>query len=392
MVAEPLAPRLTRAVAAFSARFGESPGWLGWAPGRINLIGEHTDYNAGLAMPAAIDRWVVVALSLPGGAGLRVRAEDYDADLELPAGSLPSPAQPSWVRFALGCIAEFGALHPLAGGLRAVVAGDVPLGAGLSSSAAVELAWLNALRAATGAPLADLDLCRMGQRVEHRHLGLCSGLLDQLASQCARAGHALRIDFADLAVRAVPLDLVGWTWAVLDTGVRRELAASAYRERVAECARGLAQARALDPAIRGFRDLTEAHLAALPEALASRRLGHVLAENARVCAMEGALAAGDGERAGALLSASHRSLRDAYAVSCPELDLLVGLAEAAPGCAGARMVGGGFGGCVLALVREEAWADFAGRVVPAYQARTGRESRALRFGLVQGAGSRRLRA
>jgi len=387
-VPDALVARLARAARAFAARFGSAPGWLGWAPGRINLIGEHTDYNEGLAMPAAIDRWVVVALGLRPGRRVTVRAEDFGEQLEVETGTLPGDGRPSWQRGALGCLAEFSR-HADPGGLAAVVAGDVPLGAGLSSSAAVELAWLNALRAATGALLSDHDLCRLGQQVEHRHLGLASGLLDQVASQLSRAGHAMVVDFADLAVGWFPLDLRGLAWAVLDTGVRRELAGSAYRDRVRECARGLAMARSLDPAVRRFRDLTPAHLAGLPDALPARRLGHVLAENDRVRAMQRALAGGEAGTSGAILRASHASLRDLYEVSCPELDLLVDLACGWPGCLGARMVGGGFGGCALALVREETWDGFEAWVARGYAAGTGRALRAWRFALVDGAGAAR---
>ncbi len=384
-----LEARLRRAVQAYQSYFGAPPRWLGWAPGRINVIGEHTDYNHGLAMPAAIDRWVVVALDLQEGGALELRSEDFDEQVTLPLGaSLPDDA-PSWQRYAVGCVAELRAEHPFAEGLRAVVAGDVPLGAGLSSSAAVELAWLNALRVALDAELTGLELARLGQRVEHEHLDLASGLLDQVASQLSRPGHLMVVDFAQLSLRWTPAELEGWTWIVVDSRVRRELASSAYRDRVAECARGLAAVQRFEPDLGGFRDLRPWHVQVLEETgheLPARRLTHLLAENRRVRAMERALARGDGVAAGGILLASHRSLRDDYEVSCEELDTLVRLATGWTGCEGARMVGGGFGGCTLNLLRSDRLHGFTEYLQQGYRACTGKQPRCWRFELVGGAG------
>jgi galactokinase len=383
---------LDRAARAYTARFGGAPRWVGWGPGRVNIIGEHTDYNQGLAMPAAIDRWVVVALGPRTRGGLAVRSEDFDDSFELEPGAELSPGAPSWQRFAVGCVVELTAAHPIPHGLQAVVAGDVPLGAGLSSSAAVEMAWLNALRLAAGASLDDLELARLGQRVEHDHLQLASGLLDQLASQLSRPDALMVLDFEDLSVSWVDGGLPGWDWLVVDSGVRRELAGSAYRERVRECADGLERAQRFDPDLEGFRGLRGWHLQVLEElghGLPARRLGHVLSENRRVLGMQGALARGDASLAGRLLRASHTSLRVEYQVSCAELDAIVDLCCAWRGCAGARMVGGGFGGCVLALVRRDAREGLPEYLAQAYGARFAHGLRCWRFGLVAGAGADR---
>ncbi len=373
----------------FRQRFGQPPAWMGWGPGRVNIIGEHTDYNEGLAMPAAIDRWVVVALRQRSDRSVLVRSVDLDAELRWELGAPLPERAPSWQRFVLGCLAELAALHPLERGLEALMMGDVPVGAGLSSSAALELAWLNALAAASAAEIPALELARAGQRVEHRHLGLASGLLDQLASQLSRPGRLMVVDFATMEQRWVEARLRGWCWVVVDSGVRRELAASAYRERVTECARGLARARSFDPDLTGPRGLRRWHLAVLAElgeAVSARRLGHVLSENQRVRAMERALATGDASSAGAILSASHRSLAEDYQVSCPELDLIVELLEGWRGCAGARMVGGGFGGCALALVRTGAIAGLEEYLRQAYAGQPW-TLRCWRFELVGGAGA-----
>ena len=381
---------IQRAVDAYRDRFGAEPGWVGWGPGRINIIGEHTDYNRGLAMPAAIDRWVVVAMSWRDDARLVLRSEDYDDELELEPGcSLPVRA-PSWQRFAVGCVAEWAALHPVGRGLQAVVAGNVPLGAGLSSSAAVEMAWLNALRAATGSEASDLELAMLGQRVEHHHLGLASGLLDQLASQLSRPGRLMVLDFATLGHRYTAAQLPGWSWVVVESGVRRELAASAYRERVTECAAGLEAARSLDAQLEDFEGLRPEHLDGIRDlglVVPAQRLQHVLAENLRVLAMERAIGGGDAREAGRLLLSSHDSLRDLYQVSCLELDLLVQLCMGSGVCAGARMVGGGFGGCVLALVRDSFASKLGESLAPAYAASFPHALRGWRIRLVGGAGS-----
>jgi galactokinase len=382
--------RLERVARAYGRRFGGSPSWVGWGPGRVNIIGEHTDYNHGLAMPAAIDRWVVVAASAREDRRLVVRSEDFGEELSAPLHATLPPSAPSWQRFVVGCVAVLAQARGFDRGVQAVVTGDVPLGAGLSSSAALELALLHPFAALIGETLDPWTAARLGQRVEHEHLGLASGLLDQLASGLSQSGRLMVVDFGDLSVRPVCNRLEGWAWLVVDSGVRRELAGSAYRERVAECAAGLAAARRADPGLVGFRGLTPRHLGALAEGglrVEARRLEHLVGENARVRAMQAALAAGDGEAAGALLLASHASLAQAYQVSCPELDRLVERCAGWSGCVGARMIGGGFGGCVLALVRCEALSGLVEHLAGETGAGGPPPRRGWRFELVGGAGA-----
>jgi len=381
-----LAERVERARRRFRARLGGSPAVVAWGPGRVNLIGEHTDYNQGLAMPAAIDRWVVVALRPRRDRRVQLWSEAFGESLSLRWGEPFAPTA-SWQRFVVGAMAVLDGPADIPHGWEGVLLGDVPLGAGLSSSAAVEVALLNALRALYEVQLEDLELIRLCQRIEHEHLGLHSGLLDQFASQFSRPGHLLVVDFDDLSHRHVPARLNGWTWVVLDSGVRRELAGSAYQQRVAECAEGLAWVRARHPAVRRFRDLSVDHLPEGP--VWARRLRHVIDENARVLATERALVRGDLDRVGELLIGSHRSLRDLYQVSCTELDVLVEEALAWTGCAGARMVGGGFGGCTLNLVRDDRVAGLVEAVGSAYQERTGWSTRGWRFRFVGGGGASR---
>jgi len=306
-------------------------------PGRVNLIGEHTDYNDGLALPFAIDRGVTVTAEPLGGDRIEARAVDLG---EEDAFALDDDtAGQGWRAFVRGTVTELREagheVHPC----RLTIEGDLPHGSGLSSSAALEAALCLAL---LEDPDVDrVELARLCSRVENDRVGAHTGLLDQLAVLCAEDGSALRIDFRDLAMTSVPLELGGWTLVTLDSGAAHEHAEGGYNERRAECA---AACEALG--IESLREATSAD--GLPTPL-DRRVRHVLTENARVDAMAGALAAGDLEAAGALLTASHASLRDDYEASVPEVERAVEALMSA-GAAGARMVGGGFGGSVLGLL------------------------------------------
>ncbi|MEA2311952.1 MAG: galactokinase [Solirubrobacteraceae bacterium] len=310
-------------------------------PGRVNLIGEHTDYNGGLALPFAIDRGVTVTFETGGEEIEAVAADLGERDAFDPAQ--PGRAE-GWRAFVRGTVAELRAAGHVVEGGRLRIEGDLPHGSGLSSSAALEAALCLALVEEPGERVALARLC---SRVENDHVGAETGLLDQLAVLCSREGHALRIDFATLDLAPVALELGDWRLVTLDSGATHEHAAGGYNERRAEC-------RAACEAL-GVETLSEARadgLGGLPPAL-RRRARHVLSENERVDAMTAALAAGDLEAAGRLLDASHASLRDDYEASVPEVEATVERLKAA-GAAGARMVGGGFGGSVLALLRPGA--------------------------------------
>ena len=329
-----------------------------FAPGRVNLIGEHTDYNDGLALPFAIAEGVTVRAHTYDGAGearggnpgrrVVAHALDLGEDYEL---VLPDPASRSgggWRAFVHGVAAELELAGVSLPGTELEIRGGVPRGAGLSSSAALAVALGLALLALAGVELDRRELARLCSRVENVWVGAHTGLLDQLASLFGATDTALCIDFADLAIEPVPLVLDGgWQLAILDSGERHDLATSGYNARRAECARAcellgiatLRQARSEDPA-------------RLPETLA-RRVRHVLDENARVRATVVALHAGDLARVGVLLCESHVSLREQYECSTPAVEAAVRRLRAA-GAAGARMVGGGFGGSVLGLFPPDA--------------------------------------
>ena len=347
------------------------------APGRINVIGEHTDYIGGLALPAAIDRHIVVGLRARSGHTV-IHSVDVPGtttvDWSTPITRLP-PGTADWVRYMVGAIAEFvahvggpnTAPQVVCAPFEGAVAGSVPRGAGLSSSAALCVAWMNALAAWSGHPLNDRTIVHLARRVEHRWLGVACGALDQTASQMGRVGRLLWVDFRSMAVD--PVLAGGLGWIVLDTGVRRGLAHSAYTERVRAVTDGLASIRERHAGVTHWRDLALHHLEGLD---GPRWLRHGITENARVEAMVEALGTDDVRAVGRLLNESHASLRDDYAVSCGELDAMARCARQEDGVYGARMVGAGFGGCVLAAAEAGAGKGVLEGVLGRYRAATGR--------------------
>jgi galactokinase len=303
------------------------------APGRVNLLGDHTDYTGGLVLPMAVDRATTVDL-VRGGTRVELTSgeEPEPAVVDLDVG-VPGSLSPVWSRYVGGVVA---AVRPSAGG-RGRVTSTVPVGAGLSSSAALEVA----LALALGFEGSPLELALACQRAEHLATGTATGIMDQLASAAGRRGHALLIDCGSLDVTPVPLP-PDVEVVVVDSGQRRRVAASAYEERRSDCE---AAAAVLGP----LREATVADVDALLDPRLRRRARHVVTENARVLDAVEALRAGDVAGAGRLMNASHVSLRDDFEVSTPALDGLVGRLTATAGVYGARLTGAGFGGCVVAL-------------------------------------------
>jgi galactokinase len=318
-----------------------------FAPGRVNLIGEHTDYNLGLALPFAIAEGITVQAGACHGETVRILADDLGESDEFALRD-PEPAQ-GWRAFARGMVAELRGAGVDVPGAEIRFAGDVRPGSGLSSSAALEVALCLALLALSDAAgtLDRLALARLCSRVENDWVGARTGLLDQLASLYGAPDTALAIDFRTLEVEPVPLRLHGWSLATLDSGERHVHASSGYNERREECARACELL-----GVKSLRDAPPGAESALPEPLA-RRVRHVLSENARVLAAREALIAGDLIALGELLDASHASLRDDYEISTPAVELAREQLRRA-GCAGARLIGGGFGGSVLGLFPPDA--------------------------------------
>jgi galactokinase len=319
---------------------------LAFGPGRVNLIGEHTDYNDGLCLPFAIAAGVTVVAS--DGPADRIEAHALDlGETDAFAIGDPDPGE-GWRAFVRGTAAELERAGHALEGATLRIRGDVPRGSGLSSSAALEVALALALLAHSGRPEPDRrDLARLCSRVENDWVGAQTGLLDQLAALFGQEGHAIRLDMRSLAVDPVAMDLGGWRFVTVDSGVEHAHAGSGYNARRHECAEAAAAL-----GVDSLRDATPEAAARLPDPL-DRRVRHVLAENARVDEAVAALDAEDLERIGALLDASHASLRDDYEVSVPEVDRTVERLRA-EGAAGARMVGGGFGGAILGLFPPDA--------------------------------------
>jgi galactokinase len=309
-------------------------------PGRVNLIGEHTDYNDGLCLPFAIARGVTVTAERIDGDDVIAHARNLNEEDSF-ALSDPPPAQ-GWRAFVHGTVAELRAASHAVPAARLEIEGDIPQGAGLSSSAALESALCLALLALADEEPDRLELARLGARVENEWVGAQTGLLDHLAALFSREGSALRLDIAAMELVEVPLDLGDWTLAVLDSKTPHDNAASGYNERRKECVRAAAQL-----GLDSLRAATLEDVPRLSEPL-DRRVRHVVEENERVDRAVEALAHEDLRELGALLDASHASLRDLYEVSTPELERTVNAMKAA-GAAGARVIGGGFGGSVLGL-------------------------------------------
>jgi galactokinase len=356
---------------------------LAVAPGRVNLIGEHTDYNDGFVLPMAIDRHVAVAFAPRADRILRVHATAFEQtrqlsldELEIRARTEPEKrsGRGGWFGYVVGVAwAMLGAGKSLRGANLAIVS-DVPTGAGLSSSAAVEIGVARAL-----AEVSDLDwdtqaIAQLAQRGEQAFAGVACGIMDQLVVAAAHEGCALLIDCRSLDTRDVPLPTSARI-VVFDTGVRRQLSGSAYNERRAACERVVEVVRAVTPGVKALRDVDEDLLARVSGSLDPgdvRRATHVIAENRRPAELADAFAANDLRLAGRLMVDSHNSLRDLYEVSSRGLDAIVETAIAAPGCFGARLTGAGFGGCAIALVEAGSIQRVMSAVEAGYEQRTGR--------------------
>jgi galactokinase len=343
------------------------------APGRVNLIGEHTDYNEGLVLPAAIDLDIRIAfiptgdrrvdIALADGGG----ADGFDLDAI-------GPRTGGWVDYVAGTAWSLAEAGVATGGLRGVLASDLPQSAGLSSSAALELASAWALTGGTGGGVDGMTLARICQRAENEYVGARVGLMDQFASSLGVDGAALLLDCRSLDWRPVAIPFDDHVLAVCHTGSARRLVASEYNLRRAQCEAGVAALAALDPSIRTLRDVTPAmlpRLRSLTDEVTYRRCEHVVHENGRVLATIEAFTAGDLGAVGRLFAASHASLRDLFEVVSPELDSLVEIASGCPGVAAARMTGAGFGGCTVNLVAEDAVPALRAAVARDYPARTG---------------------
>jgi galactokinase len=357
----------------FQRIYGKSPRVFS-APGRVNLIGEHTDYNEGFVLPIAIDRRTYVAAAANDARVVRVQSLDLN---EADAFFLDEPnrlLKDNWLAYVAGVAFELEKGGSRLSGADLVIGSDVPTGAGLSSSAALEISVGFALLALSNEDLEVTSLALTAQRAEHSYVGTRCGIMDQLTVSAAQKSHALLIDCRSLDVKHVDLNLSETAVVICNTNVKHALATSAYNQRRRECEDAVRILRRYLPTISALRDVNggdlEKHAGELPDAL-YRRARHVISENARTLEAAIALKDGDVEEFGRLMAASHASLRDDYEVSCAELDLMVALARSCAGVFGARMTGGGFGGCTVNLVHSDEVESFTRLISKEYRVRTG---------------------
>lgn len=350
----------------FRARHEAAPAFVVRAPGRVNLIGDHTDYNDGFVLPMAIDRTITIALTPRDDRRVLIHSLDFDEPIDFDLDDIQraenSPAEyVKGVAWALGL-----AGYPLTG-WTGVMQGDIPIGAGLSSSAALELAVARAFAAVSGFAWDAVRMALIAQQAENEWVGMKCGIMDQLISATGESGHAVMIDCRTLALSPAPLP-PGTAVVVLDTNTRRGLVDSQYNVRREQC-----EAAAQFFGVEKLRDVTPEQIAEQPAGLDDvvyRRARHIVTENQRVLDAHEAMRSGDADTVGDLMNLSHASLRDDFEVSADGLNIIVRSAQAAIGCYGARMTGAGFGGCACALVVAEAVEAFCAEVSAAYFAQT----------------------
>lgn len=366
----------THTAREFEKSFGRPPQWMAAAPGRVNVIGEHTDYNDGFVLPMAIERYTVAAAAPSSTPRLSLRSTTEAAPVQFDAGQ---PFQPgpkgAWHNYPLGVLAGFRERGVHIPPLDVLIHSTVPLGGGLSSSAALEVSTATLLEAATGTKLDPVEKALLCQKAEHQYAGMPCGIMDQFISVMGRENHLLLLDCRSRETQLVPMTDPSVSVLVTNTNVKHELTGGGYAQRRAQCEQA---ARTL-----GLKSLRDATLPALDTArdkmedVVFRRARHVIGEIARTPEAARKIQAGDWEEAGALMYASHYSLKDDYEVSCPELDAVVEIAKQLGikgGVYGCRMTGGGFGGCTVALVRTDAVSAISYTIAREYKIRTGIEA------------------
>jgi len=361
---------LSRIHKSFRSIFHSKPGFIVRAPGRVNLIGEHTDYNDGFVLPMAIDRAVWIALRPRADRRVSVHFLDLGLAAAFDLDSL-ARGEARWVEYIKGVAHELQITNYQLHGWEGVLSGDVPRGAGLSSSAALEVATARAFASVSGFAWDALRIARIGQRAENNWIGVQSGIMDQAVSAAAKAGYAFFLDCRTLEYEHVPLPKDAAV-VVMDTSTRRGLVDSAYNERRSQCDEA---ARLLG--VKALRDVSVERLRVERGALSDlilKRARHVVTENARVLKAVEAMQAGDAITLGRLFNESHASLRDDFEVTNDALNWMVEIAQAQSACFGARMTGAGFGGCAVALVRREQAGAFAAAVGAEYKLKSGKEA------------------
>ncbi len=349
---------ITTEIKRFRKTWSADPDVIGVAPGRVNIIGEHTDYTGGFVLPAAIDKEVVFAARKIHGNIISGFSMNFSEEASCKIGEYDSKHPCGWFRYIMGVLAELERKDVLIEGFNFTVGGNVPIGSGLSSSAALEMAVLTAMEDLFRFQLDDKEAALLCQRAENNFVGVNCGIMDQYIARTGKKDHAILIDCTDLSVNAIKINTPSYAWLIIDSKKRRELVESEYNNRRMECEKGVSSTQTAFPKrnIKGLRGISLDDLRTLKSSCSEnvfRRVKHVITENNRVLNTVRALEAGNIDVVGKNLYASHASLRDDFEVSCKELDTLVEILSEIDGVSGARLTGAGFGGCLIALVRKD---------------------------------------
>ena len=374
---------------SFSQQFGREGATVFSAPGRINIIGEHTDYNGGFVLPASIDKAISVAIAPNGTDTVNLCAIDEDHDtVSFKIGVMPEGNGRQWYKYVFGVIEEMRERGAKVGGFDAIFGGDVPLGAGMSSSAALESCFGTALNAIFNLGFTREQLAKIGQMTEHHYVGVRCGIMDQFASLFGQKGKVVRLDCRSLEYELVPFNPKGCRLVLIDTMVKHSLASSQYNIRREQCETGVAVIAKYRPEVELLRDVTIEELDAHKEEMdpmVYRRCAFVINENKRLMAACAAMEKDDFDEVGRQIYAAHEGLSKEYGVSCEELDFIVGIAHNHPGVLGARMMGGGFGGCVISLVKDEAYDAYVADVRAQYKQKFDKDPRVIEVVISDGA-------
>lgn len=361
----------------FTARWGDGPLRFFRGPGRVNLLGEHTDYNEGLVLPIAIDRDVSIAARARPDRIVRLYSLDFQKETEFDLDNIQHSEDATWSNYVRGIAVELQQQGKNLEGMDAVLQGNIPIGSGLSSSAGMEVGFALVFQCLASFEMSPVDMALLAQKSEHEFIGVMCGIMDQYISRMGEKNHALLIDCRSLEYRAIPIPPESDTaFVVGDTRVHRELAGSEYNVRRQQCEEAVRLLQAVLPGIKALRDVSSPQLHTHGHLLSDvvlKRARHVVSEDERVLEGADALEQGDLARFGRLMNGSHDSLRDDYEVSSAELDTIVDAARTVPGVLGSRMTGAGFGGCTVSLVERSAIDAFKDSVTQQYRAAFGKD-------------------
>lgn len=370
---------------AFEARFGQEPIMVK-SPGRVNLIGEHTDYNEGFVLPAAVNAAIYFACKPNDGNAFRFFSYDLNESYEISVENIEK-CDKSWANYLLGVIAQFVKAGKKVQGFDCVFGGNVPIGAGMSSSAAIETGLAFAINHMQQFNYPTIDMVKFSQKAEHEYAGVQCGIMDQFAAMHGKDSHVIKLDCRSLEYELYPLDMTDQLVILVNTGVKHSLASSEYNKRRQECEAGVAIIKKYKPEVNSLRDvslnLLNAHKDEMNPVVYDR-CSYVIEENLRLENACAALEKSDFDTFGQMMYGSHEGLKNKYQVSCPELDQLVDLSKTIDGVLGARMMGGGFGGCTINLVKKEAAANFEKAVVASYKTPDGNAPRIIKVSIEEG--------